>query len=445
MLLAGGGVQTGPNTSTVSQSGELLATDGNVFTPAGTMTVKGRIFGAATLLPDGDVLLAGGDTKYVAGTPALKSAEVWSPNGGGGGTFTATTYPMHVARQAFTLTTLPNGLALAVGGSPAFNSPAGSRTAELYNPATGRWTLTGSLPSGRLGHTATLLPNCKVLIVGDAPAAVTYNYVTGRFSAAGSEGSFQRSYQTATLLANGKVLIAGGETVTTVALKTASVYNPATGRFTPTSSMPTAHSQGFAALISGGRVIVGGGLTGTAPNQNSNDHVEIYSPTNNTWATADPLLAQSFAFNVQSDVLQGGDLAVMGTGAGNQSELYTPTPLGPPPSTPAQNCSDLTAILSTSTAPKGVVTVKAGVPAAGSLKATATVPVQKGVKTAFAYGSATANASHWGGVPLTIKPGSHASSVLHTRGTLRVNVTVTFTPTHGSVATRTASVTAQWA
>jgi hypothetical protein len=88
--------------------------------------------------------------------------------------------------------------------------PAGSATAELYNPATKVWRLTGSMPGGRIGHTATLLPNCKVLIVGDNPTAVTYNYVTGKFSPAGSEGSFQRSYQTATLLPNGKVLIAGG-------------------------------------------------------------------------------------------------------------------------------------------------------------------------------------------------------------------------------------------
>ena len=187
------------------------------------------------------------------------TAEVWSA--ASGGTFTATR-AMNVPRQVLTLTTLPNGEVLAAGGSPDLQSGAGSATAELYDPTTNEWTMTGSMPAGRLGHTATLLPDCRVLIVGDNPTATTYNYVTGTFSAAGSEGSFQRSYQTATLLASGKVLIAGGEEVNETPLDTASLWDPETGTFTPTANtMSTPHVQGFAARLSDGRVIVGGGFS----------------------------------------------------------------------------------------------------------------------------------------------------------------------------------------
>ena len=71
------------------------------------------------------------------------------------------------------------------------------------------------MPSGRLGHTATLLPDCRVLIVGDAPQRRHLQLRDRHVLDAGGRGngSFQRSYQTATLLTNGKVLIAGGETV----------------------------------------------------------------------------------------------------------------------------------------------------------------------------------------------------------------------------------------
>lgn len=192
VLVAGGDGTSEP-------AGELLSAGANAFTAAGQMTQE-RYFAAAALLADGRVLIAGGDTKPSQSTTVPATAEVWSSGPGEG--FVATV-PMLVPRQAFTLTTLPDGEVLAVGGSPDFQSGAGSATAELFDPTTGEWTATGSMPAGRLGQTATLLPDCRVLIVGDNPTAVTYNYVTGTFSGAGAEGSFQRSYQTATLLADG--------------------------------------------------------------------------------------------------------------------------------------------------------------------------------------------------------------------------------------------------
>ena len=427
---------------TVDDHGELLTAAGSAFNPAGTMT-QGRFLAAATLLQNGKVLVAGGDSSAVNLSPASTSAELWSP-AGSGGSFTSTTGSMHVARQVFTLTTLPNGQALAVGGSPIYKTKgpaAGSKTAELYNPATGEWTLTGSMPSGRLGHTATLMPNCMVLIVGDNPEAVTYNYATGTFSPAGSEGSFQRSYQTATVLPNGKVLIAGGETATGTQLDTASVYDPATGKFTPTANtMSAPHSQGFADLLSDGRVLVGGGFNGMG----GVSAVDIYDPTTNRWSGTTSLPANSFAYSVESATLKNGDVAVIGAGNSPQaSEIFTPTATGSA-SPPAQHCSDLFSIVSVTSTARGKLTLKVGVPSGGSVNGTATVPVQSGVSHAIPYGAASASPPHWGPVTLTITPGDAAADVLQSKGSLRVNLTATFTLAHGSSVHRTRTVTARW-
>jgi hypothetical protein len=424
--------------------GELLAADGNGFTAAGQMTQE-RIFAAGTLLLDGDVLIAGGDPTQNQSTPVPATAEVWSPLNGG--TFTAT-MPMKVPRQVFTLTTLPNGRALAVGGSPDLQSGAGSPTAELYDPATNSWTLTGSMPSGRLGHTATLLPDCRVLIVGDAPTALTYDYVTGRFSPAGSEGSFQRSYHTAALLASGKVLIAGGERFGGLALDSASVWDPSTGKFTPTANhMSTPHVQGFAARLPDGRVLVGGGFSNpTAHPPAETDRVDIYDPRTNGWTTVSPLPAMSEAISPEAETLQDGNVVVTGIGAlGTSTEVYAPSFPGRPVSPPARNCADLTnpfKVESVKAMPNHAIKVTVRVPESGRLAAIATAQTWKthAPKRWFGYGSAKLTPRQAGTDTLTISPSSQARTLLRSGHTLRVKVTTAYKPALGPSANRTVVV-----
>src|SRR6266545_36017 len=122
-----------------------------------------------------------------------------------GGTWTVTGN-LNTARTDYTATLLPNGKVLVAGGEDAnFNVVA---SAELYDPASGNWTVTGSLNSVRRNHTATLLPNGRVLVAGgvgdsgNSSSAELYDPANGSWSVTGSLNT-ARTNHTATLLSNG--------------------------------------------------------------------------------------------------------------------------------------------------------------------------------------------------------------------------------------------------
>src|SRR5438477_478504 len=159
----------------------------------------------ATLLPNGKMLVAGGED----GNSILTSAELYEAARGTG----SATGSLATARSGHTATLLPNGRVLAAGGGDGGSIHA---SAELYDPASGTWSATGSLATARFGHTATLLPNGKVLGAGgEGPfqtvlaSAELYDPASGTWSATGSL-VFGRYLHIATLLPDGRVLIAAG-------------------------------------------------------------------------------------------------------------------------------------------------------------------------------------------------------------------------------------------
>jgi N-acetylneuraminic acid mutarotase len=102
-----------------------------------------------------------------------------------------------------------------VAGGATLDIPYVTESAELYDPASGTWTITGSLNTKRNGHTATLLQDGMVLVAGgfyrrDLVSAELYDPARGTWTLTGSLNRARRSH-TATLLENGTVLVAAGD------------------------------------------------------------------------------------------------------------------------------------------------------------------------------------------------------------------------------------------
>jgi len=153
---------------------------------------------------------------------------------------------------------------LIVGGALTSTSDPVA-TAELYDPATGVFTITHAMTTAREQQTATLLPDGRVLIIGGTTStgigdlqptatAEVYDPSTGSFSVTGSMAE-ARTYHTATLLPGGKVLVAGGGDDNS----TAEVYDPATGSFSIVGGMEIGRSGHTATLLPDGSVLVAGG------------------------------------------------------------------------------------------------------------------------------------------------------------------------------------------
>src|SRR5262245_4227667 len=213
-----------------------------------------RAYHSATLLHNGKVLVAGG---FNGNVDAITSAELYDPVAG---TWT-TTGSLSVARARHSATLLVDGRVLVAGGD---DGGGGFVSCEVYDPATGQWTPTGPLNAARKLHSATRLPNGKVLAVGGRPtkSAEIYDPQTGSWAYTGITNEVHSFGHTATLLRSGYVLLAGGtnsgvdDPVSAVEL-----YNPATGTWSTTASLPEPRALHSATLLPDGGVLVAGGFT----------------------------------------------------------------------------------------------------------------------------------------------------------------------------------------
>jgi hypothetical protein len=235
-------------------SAELYDPATGTWSPTGSMG-QARDTHTATLLPDGRVLVAGGEG---ANGAMLSSAELYDPSTG----IWSPTGSLSQAREFHTATVLPDGRVLEAGGYSGGASRTRLSSAELYDPATGTWSQTGSMSQGRSLHGAALLPNGKVLVAGGydgnvaTASAELYDPSTGTWSPTGSL-SQARYFHTVTALPDGQVLVAGGGSQHTLA--SAELYDPAAGIWSPTASLDHARSSHSATLLSDGRILVAAG------------------------------------------------------------------------------------------------------------------------------------------------------------------------------------------
>ena len=221
---------------------------------------------------------------------------------------------------------LPDGKVLVVGGSGA----------ELYDPSTGTWSLTGSLNVSREASTATLLGNGKVLVAGGyangscclfsdiTNTAELYDPATGEWSFTGNL-NLRRAYHTATLLSNGKVLFAGG----TAADTAAELYDPATGKWSLTGKLSGARVYTAATLLQDGKVLVAGGCRDDECFPIQVGSAEVYDPNTQTWSITGSLNTPR-DYGHTTTLLANGDVLLVG---GNAKTAFSVATAAMPSST----------------------------------------------------------------------------------------------------------------
>ncbi|WPB76905.1 Ig-like domain-containing protein [Archangium violaceum] len=306
------------HTATLLPSGEVLLLGGYVndssstgpvmiYNPdTGTWRQPGRLSylpsHTATLLPSGKVLLV-----------SDLSSRVYDPATG----LASSTLP-RMARFLHSATLLPSGKVLVVGGS---GGSATGTASELYDPATGVWTMASTLPIGFSSHVAVMLPTGKVLITaGGGKESLLYDPGESTWGASPSPAT-RRLYSTGALLPDGKVLLPGGYGASG-ALATVELYDPETNTWSAASSLTVARYDHSVTVLRSGKILVVGGWDSTGSGMKA---VDVFDPVTGTWTAAAPAL-QPHADHTATLLPDGKVLIAGGVTSGTpiRSELYDP-------------------------------------------------------------------------------------------------------------------------
>jgi uncharacterized delta-60 repeat protein len=325
------------HTATLLMDGQVLVVGGNdtqsqlgiseIYSPTSKSWVltayahHAREHHSATLLPDGKVLITGG---YFINSGYLVGTEIFNP--ADGRWYQALNLNLNTGRNRHTATLLPDGRVLVVGGNDGTSLSSVEILDLNVQSLTASFTGTAALNTARSGHTATLLADGRVLAAGGnyngayLSAAEIYNPAAANAWTPAAALNTSRSFHTATLLPDGRILVTGGQGPGDAFLAAAEWYDPAANAWNAVAAMNAAHSGHTATLLPYGRVLVSGGYPFL-------DAAEIFDPPANAW-TATAKMKVERSGHTATLLPDGRVLAVGGHNASgnlNSTEIYDPT------------------------------------------------------------------------------------------------------------------------
>lgn len=317
-----GGAGCGPLEEEDLSAAEIAGTTAEALTYQSATWVNlaqmsvGRAYHAATLLPNGKLLVVGGQLAYSSSVPA--SAELLDP-----ATLTWSPAAPAIYHHKFaTANLLADGRVLVAGDA----DPQGSLAVELYDPAANTWSSVPFPGSSRAQYATVRLSDGRVLLAGGSASSTSshssaylFDPTTDSWSPIAPMNQDRRAFSLI-LLQDGRVLAAGGKglQVYDVDLASAEIFDPQTGTWTLTTSMAAARSNYAGALLEDGRVLAAGSIANPK-------HAEIFDPVTETWSSTAPL-ASPRTTAVGLMLANGQVLLAGGSGDGGtyMSQLYDP-------------------------------------------------------------------------------------------------------------------------
>ncbi len=266
-----------------------------------------RYLHSAANLPDGRVLVAGGNTVSGSASGVTALSVIYDPSTG----VFSPTGPLNVARANHAVATLADGRILVAGGRGLVNGfPAYLASAEIYNPATGAWTMSAPMGTARQYPVAQRLPDGRVLIISvDSIITSTeiFDPATETFSPSGSLGTARTNPAVATL-SDGRVLVAGGLLYSGAFTSSSEIWNPAANAWMATGSMAWPRGYASATPLANGKVLVAGGYAGSGSNFYAAS--ELYDPATDSFSTSGSLNVPRVSHVAKA--LQDGNVIVTG-------------------------------------------------------------------------------------------------------------------------------------
>ena len=333
VLVAGGGF--GGAANQVRGGAELFDPETQLFFAIAPLPTP-RGAGATVTLPDGSVLTVGGSDE--AGT-FLDSALLFDP---ATHEFTELATAMSNARQAPAAVLIEGGTKVLISGSLKLEAAGQvTRTADVYDIATQQFAAVGDMGTKRHSHSATLLLDGTVLIAGGKSEAIfdvqssaeIFDPTSGTFSPTAGAMNHRRQSHTASLLPDGRVLLVGGQSGPGAVNTVAEVYDPGTETFAELSSLPQPRNSHMAISLPDGRVVLAGG---NGPGGVGLTAVAIFDAVDDTFTLIDSLTSARWQAGIE--LLDDRTVLVAGGFGPGQTPLDTAEIIEVPPA-PGSICS----------------------------------------------------------------------------------------------------------